>query len=273
MVVPGAGIDEIIGLVGRAFLARGLRATAVTPTYPLYGIASSQRQAEFITVPYGSGFEYPSEAFGEAAQTSDVTWLCVPNNPTGDRIPDETIASIISQAKGIVMIDAAYAEFVGDDWVPWIERYDNLIVAYTLSKAFGLAGLRVGFSVSAPKLADRLDSVRPPGSISTMSAELASVALAEPQRMQRRVERLKKERTRLADSLSKLGITPRRSATNFLLSDIGSQAPQIAEMLMAEGLVVRRFPDDHPLANFLRFTVRAPDENDRLIDALWRQLP
>lgn len=273
MVVPGAGIDEIIGLVGGAFLAKGLRATAVTPTYPLYEIVSAQRQSEFIAVSYGRGFDYPSEAFGEAAQTSDVTWLCVPNNPTGDRIPDETITSIIDQARGVVVIDAAYAEFSGDEWAPWIERFDNLIVAHTMSKAFGLAGLRVGFSISAPKLAGRLDSVRPPGSISSMSAELAAVALAEPQRMQRRVVRLTKERTRLADALSKLGIKPRRSATNFLLSDVGSQAPQIAEVLLTQGLVVRRFPDDHPLVNFLRFTVRAPDENDRLIDALWRQLP
>ncbi|RLE11159.1 MAG: hypothetical protein DRJ28_11160 [Actinobacteria bacterium] len=268
MVVPGAGIDEIIGLVGRAFLGKGLRATAVTPTYPLYEIASAQRQAEFIAVSYGEDFEYPFEAFGEAAQTSDVTWLCIPNNPTGDRIPDDTISSIIEQTRGVVVIDAAYAEFSGDDWAPWIEAYDNLIVAYTMSKAFGLAGLRVGFSVSVPNLADRLDSVRPPGSISSMSAALASVALSEPKRMQRHVEGLVKERTRLSDSLSSLGIDPRPSSANFLLCDFGSQAPQIAEVLLTEGLVVRRFPDDHPLVHFLRFTVRAPDENDRLINAL-----
>ncbi len=273
MVVPGAGIDEIISLVGRAFLGKGMRATAVTPTYPMYEIESVQRQAEFIAVQYGPGFEYPAEAFGEAAQTSDVTWLCVPNNPTGDRIPDETVASIIEQARGVVVIDGAYAEFADDNWAPWIDRYDNLIVAYTMSKAFGLAGLRVGYAVSAPKIADQLDAVRPPGSISSMSAELAVVALAEPQRMQRRVARLTKERARFADALDQLGIRPRRSYTNFLLTEIGQAAPEISEQLLTEGLVVRRFPDGHPLSRFLRFTVRAPHENDRLIDALWRQLP
>lgn len=273
MVVPGAGIDEIIGLVGRAFLGRGMRATAVTPTYPMYEIESAQRQAEFIAVQYGPGFEYPADAFGEAAQTSDVTWLCVPNNPTGDRIPDKTVASIIEQARGVVVIDAAYAEFSDDIWAPWIDRYDNLIVAYTMSKAFGLAGLRVGYSVSAPKIADQLDAVRPPGSISSMSVELAVAALAEPQRMQRQVARLTKERARFADALHQLGIEPSRSCTNFLLTEIGQAAPGIAEQLLTEGLVVRRFPDDHPLARYLRFTVRAPHENDRLIDALWRQLP
>ncbi|MDK1019240.1 MAG: histidinol-phosphate transaminase [Actinomycetota bacterium] len=272
MVVPGAGIDEIIGLVANAFLGRGQRATAVTPTYPMYQIASLQRQAEFVSVSYEPDFVFPAGAFGEAAQTSDVTWLCVPNNPTGDRVPDDIVASIIEQARGIVVIDAAYAEFAGDVWARWVERYDNLIVAHTMSKAFGLAGIRVGYSISAPKIADRLDSVRPPGSISSISAELASVALGEPQRMQRRIMRLAKEKSRMSAALTQLGIQPRPSETNFLLCDVGPQSGDIAGQLLTKGLVVRHFPDDHPLVNFLRFTVRAPHENDRLIDALWRQL-
>ena len=272
-IVPSAGIDEIIGLVAQAFLTNGARATAATPTYPLYEVASLQQGAEFIAVSYEPGFEFPAEGLGEAAQTSDVTWLCVPNNPTGDRIADDVVASMIEQSQGVVVIDAAYAEFSGDVWAPWVDRYDNLIVAHTLSKGFGLAGLRVGFSISSPKIADRLDAVRPPGSISSMSAELAAAALGEPQRMQRRVARILKERGRMADSLARLGISPVPSEANFLLCDIGPQAASIAEQLLTEGLVVRRFPDDHPLSNFLRFTVRAPNENDQLINTLWRHLP
>jgi histidinol-phosphate aminotransferase len=271
-IVPSAGIDEIIGLVARAFLSEGARATAATPTYPLYEISSLQQGAEFIAVSYGPGFEFPAEGLGEAAQTSEVTWLCVPNNPTGDRIADDVVASMIEQARGVVVIDAAYAEFAGDTWTSWIDRYDNLIVAYTLSKAFGLAGLRVGFSISSPKIADRLDSVRPPGSISSMSAELAAAALGEPKRMQRRVARLLKERGRMAEALTRLGISPVPSEANFLLCNIGPAAARIAEQLLAEGLVVRRFPDDHPLSDFLRFTVRAPHENDQLINQLRSRL-
>lgn len=272
-VVPSAGIDEIIGLVARAFLTKGARATAATPTYPLYEIASLQQGAEFIAVSYEPGFEFPAEGLGEAAQTSEVTWLCVPNNPTGDRIADDVVASMIDQARGIVVVDAAYAEFSGDTWAPWIERYDNLIVAHTLSKAFGLAGLRVGFSISSPKLADRLDSVRPPGSISSMSAELAAVALAEPQRMQRRVDRLVKERGAMAEALTRLGISAVPSEANFLLCEIGPAAGTTAEQLLTEGLVVRRFPDGHSLSEFLRFTVRAPHENEQLMTALRNCLP
>jgi histidinol-phosphate aminotransferase len=273
-IVPGAGIDELILLTAKAFLDSHSRACAAVPTYPLYEIASLQHQAEFLAVErLGSDLAFPLDSLGEAAETSQVTWLCEPNNPTGDRLDDRSIASIIEAAQGVVVLDAAYAEFTGDRWMPWVERYDNLIVCHTMSKAFGLAGLRVGYSVSSAPLAKRLNAVRPPGSISTMSAEIAASALAEPQRMERRVMRLTKERSRLAQQLTKLGIRVRPSSANFLLCEIGPSAPALAENLMSMGLVVRTFKPSSLLAEMLRFTVRAPHENDRLVDALWNHLP
>ncbi|KAA3641825.1 MAG: histidinol-phosphate aminotransferase family protein [Armatimonadetes bacterium] len=273
-VVPGAGVDEIILLIAKAYLAPGKRASAAVPTYPLYEIATKQHNAEFLGIErIGPKFEFPLESLGEAAETSEVTWLCVPNNPIGDRIDDRWINAIIAAAKGIVVIDAAYAEFTRDRWVSLVNQHPNLIVCHTMSKAFGLAGLRVGFSVSSASIAERLDAVRPPGSISSMSAEIATTALYEPQRMERRVVRLIKERGRLAQGLTKLGLRVVPSSTNFLLCEVGPSAHSLAEQLMADGLVVRTFPTDGLLADFLRFTVRAPHENDRLIDALWRHLP
>jgi len=273
-VVPGAGVDELILLAAKAFLDTRSRACAAVPTYPLYEIASLQHQAEFLAIErQGPELAFPLDSLGEAAETSDVTWLCEPNNPTGDRLDDNSIASIIEAAKGVVILDAAYAEFSGDRWLPWVERYDNLVVCHTMSKAFGLAGLRVGFSISSTPLAEQLNAVRPPGSISTMSAEIASAALAEPQRMERRVVRLTRERSRLAQQLTKLGIRVRPSSTNFLLCEIGPSALVVAENLMAMGLVVRTFGPTGPLTEMLRFTVRAPHENDRLVDALWNHLP
>lgn len=106
-----------------------------------------------------------------------------------------------------------------------------------------------------------------------MSAEIATAALGEPQRMERRVLRLNKERTRLAQELTKLGVTVRPSSTNFLLCDIGPGAHMVADRLMADGLVVRTFDAAGPIGDRLRFTVRAPHENDRLVAALWRHLP
>jgi histidinol-phosphate aminotransferase len=273
-VVPAAGVDELVLLAAKAFLDSRARACAAVPTYPLYEIASLQHQAEFLAIErLGPDLTFPLESLGEAAETSQVTWMCEPNNPTGDRLDDGSIAAIIEAAKGIVVLDAAYAEFTGDRWMPWVERYDNLVVCHTMSKAFGLAGLRVGFSISSAPLAERLNAVRPPGSISTMSAEIATAALAEPQRMERRVMRLTKERSRFAQQLTKLGIRVRPSSANFLLCEIGPTAQAVAENLMATGLVVRTFTGSSPLSEMLRFTVRAPHENDKLIDALWNHLP
>lgn len=273
-VVPGAGVDEVIMMIARAFLGTRRRACAAVPTYPLYEIASLQVGAEFLSIPYEPpGFAFPMRALGEAAETSDVTWLCVPNNPTGIRYPNEDIARIIEETKGIAVIDAAYAEFAGDEWSGWIRRYDNLIVMHTLSKAFGLAGARVGFALSSPAIIDALDGVRPPGSISSISAGLAEAALATPQRVDRHVDRILRQRAWMEESLGDLGIgIVEASAANFILCEFGATARPIAASLMAEGLVVRQFPEDGPLAGFLRFTVRSREENDRLIDALRRHV-
>lgn len=273
-VVPGAGVDEIILMIARAYLGQSRRACAPVPTYPLYEIASLQTGAEFIPVPFDPpGFTFPVRQLGEAAETSDITWLCVPNNPTGIRYPDDMIAQVANEARGLVVIDAAYAEFAGDHWAPWIERFDNIIVTQTMSKAFGLAGARVGFAISTPAVIDRLDGIRPPGSISTISARLGEAALRTPQRVERHVARLLRQRTWLEDALGELGIAiVPGSKANFIMCEFGPQAHALADDLMTEGLVVRKFPADGPLSHFLRFTVRSREQNDRLISALRRRL-
>ena len=269
-IVPGAGVDEIILLIAKAHLGRGRRSAAVTPTYPLYEIATAQVGAEFAGVSWlAPDFRFPLDAIGEAAETSDVTWLCVPNNPTGHRVNDAAIAEVISAARGTVVIDAAYAEFSGDRWAPWVERYDNLIVCHTMSKGFGLAALRVGFAMTTPDRASELDAVRPPGSIASISAELAESALVDASRMRRHVDRIVRERHRFAEELTAAGLSVvPDSQTNFLLCHVGPHAREVAGDLMTSGLVVRAFPSGGPLEEFLRFTVRARDENARLIAGL-----
>jgi histidinol-phosphate aminotransferase len=273
-VAVGAGVDELILLAARAFLDSSRVAAALSPTYPLYRIAALQESARLVEVPLlPPDFGYPADPLLAAARESDLLFLCVPNNPIGTRMDDDLIREAIEVAGGIVVLDAAYAEFAGDVWAPWVERHPNLMVMHTLSKGFGLAGARVGFTLAAPELVDAIDGVRPPGSISSLSVELAVAALDEPNRMQRRVDRLLKERDRLAAKLANLGIEVLPSAANFLLCRVGSIAGELADGLMSTGLVVRRFPDGSPLEGYLRFTVRSPEEDDRLIEALWRQLP
>lgn len=272
-VVPTAGVDELLLIAARAFLEPGERAVAVTPTYALYRIATAQRRAELVEVPLDEDLSFPTEAFLRTAATARLVWLCIPNNPTGNRPDADLLAELCEATDGVVLLDAAYAEIAGDDWVPWLERHPNLVVGQTLSKGFGLAGARVGYALAGPDLADALDAVRPPGSISSISAALAVAALDEPNRMRRRVARLVAERARFAAELDRLGLEVHPSEANFLLCRVGPHAGQVAGALLAEGLVVRTFPDHGPLAHHLRFTVRAPEETARLVDALWRHLP
>jgi histidinol-phosphate aminotransferase len=132
-----------------------------------------------------------------------------------------------------------------------------------------LAGLRVGFAVARPELIARMNPFRPPGSISTVSVTLVTEALLDPTILRENLARVDTERARLTDALRGLGWSVGRSVTNFVLIDFGSaeRAAAVAEAFMAHGLVPRTFGAGHPLADHLRITVRARDENDRLIAA------
>ena len=272
-VVPGAGADELILLVARGFLEPGATALSVTPTYPLYRIASAQVGADFVEVPAAApNFEFPGDRVIEEAATADLVWLCVPNNPVGSPPHPDVIDSIAAAASGPVVVDAAYAEFAGDDWAQRVARHDNLIVLHTLSKAYGLAGARVGYALAHPESIDVLDAVRPPGSIGSLSVELAIAALAMPARMQATVAELLGARSQLESGLVSLGFRVLPSVTNFVICEVGPRAAAVHADLMAEGLVVRKYPAGSPLKDYLRFTVRTPLAHRRLLEAIRRSL-
>jgi histidinol-phosphate aminotransferase len=272
-VAVGAGIDELILLAGRAFLAPGARAAAITPTYPLYEISTLQVGAGFTRIPASPpDFAFPFDHVIDAARDADVTWLCVPDNPTGSRLGNEQIAAIIAATDGLVVLDAAYAEFAGDGWAEWVHRHHNLLVMHTLSKAYGVGGIRVGYGLGHPGLVDAIDAVRPPGSIASISVEVAMAALASPERMRGQVAAIAAERTRLGAELDRLGFRVLPSLTNFLLCEVGASAGPLGGALMRRGLVVRTYGDGGPLEGYLRFTVRSRDEDDRLIRALEEEL-
>ncbi len=272
-VMVGAGADELILLAARAFLPPGGVAVADHPTYTLYRIATAHQRGEYATVDRTPpDFALPVAELADAAARSDLLWLCQPHNPTGRREPDADLEAVVGAAAGIVVVDAAYAEFGGDRWAPWLERHPNFVVLHTMSKAFGLAAIRVGYSLASPELTARLDSVRPPGSISTVSAALAIRALGEPELAKQHVAALADERTRLARMMAGAGFRVLPSETNFLLCEVGAHALELARQLMAEGLVVRSYQAG-PLAEYLRFTVRTAADHDRLLAAIERNLP
>ncbi len=281
-IIVGAGADEILDIVGKVFLPAGATAVVPTPSYAMYRVITEQRGAQVDAVPRlgaGDGYAMDLPAVRLAARNAAVVWLCSPNNPTAMAEPDGAIEALLAglaedadtdrRDPAIVVLDEAYAEFVDRSLVGLREGFPNLIVVRTASKAYGLAGLRVGFGIARPEVIARLNPFRPPGSVSTVSVTVVAEALLDPTVAAANVARVAGERERLRAALSALGWSVGPSVTNFVLVGLGSteRAGALAEGLLRNGLVPRTFPAGHPLADHLRLTVRATEENDRLIEA------
>ena len=281
-LLVGAGADEILDLVAKAFLGPGDAAVLPAPTYAMYRVLTEQRGATVVTVPRLPATEswaLDRDAVRAAAREAAVVWLCSPNNPTALPEPDGAIAALLDDLAAdaardgreapVVVLDEAYAEFVGSSLAGLRLAYPRLIVVRTASKAYALAGLRVGFAIARPELVDRINPYRPPGSVSTVSVTVVTEALADPTILEANLARVRGERQRLSDGLSAAGWSVGPSVTNFVLVDFGSpeRAAATAEGLLRRGLVPRTFGAGHVLAGHLRLTVRDPGENDRLIAA------
>ncbi len=279
-ILVGAGADEILDVIAKAFIASGTRAVVPTPSYAMYRVNTEQRGATLVAVPRKGadhGWAVDEVAVRAAASDASVVWLCSPNNPTALAEPDGAIAGLLGGLAGdaradgreapVVVLDEAYAEFVGSSLVGLRQRYPNLIVVRTVSKAYALAGLRVGFAVARPEIIARLNPYRPPGSVSVISVTIATEALLDDTILAANLERVVRERSRLSRALAGAGWSVGPSVTNFVLVDFRAPeaAGRVAEALLTRGLVPRTFPAGHPLAAQLRLTVRDRQENDRLI--------
>ena len=287
-LLVGAGADEILDIVAKAFLRPGTQAVVPTPTYAMYGILTEQRPALPVAVPRrpaDGGYALDGPAVREAARDAAVVWLCSPNNPTGVPEPAGAIAALLRELRAdaeaagrsapVVVLDEAYAEFVGTSLVGLRGAYPRLVVVRTASKAYALAGLRVGFAIAGRDLIREMEPYRPPGSVSIPSVAVVTAALRDQDSLRANVQRVSAERARLADSFADLGIPAGPSVANFLLVGFGdrARAVAVASALLRRGLVPRTFGVSHALADHLRFTVRSPAEDDRLVAALAEIMP
>ena len=283
-IITGAGADEILDIVAKVCIPPGGHAIVPTPTYAMYRVLTEQRGATAISVPRRPASDAhaldPSAVRAAVRQRqAELVWLCSPNNPTAVAEPDGAIADLLTgltqdaetdrRQRPIVVLDEAYAEFVGTSLAGLRAGYPDLITIRTASKAYALAGLRVGFGIARAELIGRLAPFRPPGSVSTVSVTLVTEALLDQGMLTANLARVALERSRLSEALCAVGWSVGPSVTNFLLVDFGSsaRATVVAEGLLARGLVPRTFGAGHPLADHLRLTIRDPDENDRLIAA------
>jgi histidinol-phosphate aminotransferase len=255
-VVVDAGADGLLGVVARSFLTTGRRAVVERPTYPVYAIAS---RIEGATVDEVAGDLTELEA---AARGAAVLWLCNPGNPGGGLAPPAEVARVADALPGtLVCVDEAYFEYCGESAAQAARTRDNLVVVRTLSKAFGLAGLRVGYAVAAAAVARTLTERRAPAPIATTAALLARAALRDPAAAGAEAAAGCEERERLRDALRAAGFTSPVTYTNFVVVR-SAEATALARDLERRGLVVRAYADT------LRITVRSPSDDDLLLAAL-----
>ena len=281
-ILVGAGADEVLDVVVKAFLPTGGRAVLPVPTDARYRVLTEQRPAEVVAIPRrpsGEGFALDVPAVRAASAYAQLVWLCNPNNPTALPEPAGTVEALLDglaadaaaarRTAPIVVLDEAYAEFTGTSLLPLREQYSGLVVIRTLSKVYALAGMRVGFGIARPEVIAAMAPYRPPGSVSVVSVSIAADLLLDDGIVAAGRAAIERERARLSDALRDAGWRVGPSVTNFVLVDFDTptRAAEVAEGMLQRGLVPRTFPAGHPLAASLRLTVRNEEQDDRLIAA------
>jgi histidinol-phosphate aminotransferase len=274
-LIIGAGADEILDITTKTFLDNGDRVIVSTPTYSMYPIVSEQMGATVQRVPLLADFAPDIDGILAAADGAKIIWHCNPNSPTGNATDPADMERLIADAPCIVVVDEAYAEYIGWSAVPLIARYpQHLIVVRTMSKAFGMAGMRLACGIAAPDVIAMMNRVRPPNSVSRVTARVGAAALRDIPAMRANVAAVIAQREPFADALWEIGAHVYPSVTNFVLTRWESPAiaQSVYDFLEARGMVVRNFSAHPLLPGHLRITVRTAEENARLLAALraWR---
>ncbi|MDW8041212.1 MAG: histidinol-phosphate transaminase [Nitrososphaerota archaeon] len=270
-IVPTNGADEAIDIVSRTYLTRNRNAVSPVPTYSYFRVSTELQGAQFRGVVRGHGFYEDVDAILAACdENTSVIWLCDPNNPTGNGLKLGTIERLCEETDALIVVDEAYHEFSGTTAVNLLSDHENLCVIRTLSKAFGLAGMRIGYLVSNEEVVAELNKARPPNSIGTVNARCGEIALRSHNYVRRDVERLVRERERIRSELSKVeGLRVYPSSANFLLIRFLSyDARQVKRSLLRRGIVVRSFDGNPYLNDCLRVTVCSKPENDRFLKTI-----
>jgi len=177
-VTVGAGADEVLDLIAKAYIDGSAAALISRPTYPMFTVLTEMAGGTIDAVP-AVDLRVDRQPFLDRARRARLTWLSNPNNPTGELLPFDYVEALAGITAGILVLDEAYYEMSGVTGLPLIDRMPNVVVVRTLSKAFGLAGARVGYALAGPAISEALRRVRPPGSISVLSAALAVHSLTD----------------------------------------------------------------------------------------------
>ena len=274
-IVVGCGSDDVLDAAIRAFAEPGDRVAIIDPTFVMIPVFSRLNSLDPVMVPLTP--EYDVDVKALLATNAKIMYLCSPNNPTGNPLSRASIEAVLAGAPGLVIIDEAYAEFAGVNCVDLVSKHDRLLIARTMSKAFGLAGLRIGYAIGAPSLIREVERSRGPYKVGRVAERAAVAALKNDLPwMQGVVAEARDNREKFRAGLQAMGLKPLPSVTNFVLLPIRDSVKVAAE-LRARGISLRPFPriafaPNTELAetdgSAMRITIGKWDDMQKTLDAL-----
>ncbi|KJS14090.1 MAG: histidinol-phosphate aminotransferase [Peptococcaceae bacterium BRH_c8a] len=267
-VMLGNGSDELIQNLMLTFGA-GNRVVIAVPTFSMYGIHARVAGAEIVEVPRDRNFDLVVNEIVQAGSGAGLVVICSPNNPSGNSATTEQLIAILEGCCHCpVVVDQAYLEFGGTDMQPLLAEYDNLVILRTFSKAFGLAGLRVGYLFANPGLLNFLFKVKQPFNLNNFSQAAAREVLRNRDLFAWQVAQITGAKEKLYQALQDMpGIQVYPSDTNYLLFATSAPANEVYKGLLQEKVLIRNFGDPL-LARYLRVTVGTPEENKIFLRAL-----
>ena len=268
----GNGSDEVIDLLFRIFCVPAVdQVITLPPTYGMYQVSADIADVQVVEVILSDALQpRVAEILSRVTPQTKMLFICHPNNPTGNLMDENIMVKLLDQFPGVVIIDEAYIDFCPEaSMVKYLKKYPRLVVMQTLSKAWGLAGIRLGIALAHPDIIALLNKVKPPYNINVLTQQTALNVLTDSAGMRQHVQYLIEQRTILDKALQQLSYVTHvfPSATNFLLARV-HQPMELYQYLTERGIIVRNRSKVILCEGSLRFTVGMATENQALIEAL-----
>jgi len=271
-ILLGNGSDEVLDLIYRTFCEPNQdNIITLPPTYGMYSVLANINAIEIKSVQLDADFQPKVEDILDVANSnSKLLFLCSPNNPTGNSFEVKSIERLIDEFKGIVVIDEAYIDFSNkESWTSRLNEFSNLIITQTLSKAYGMAGIRLGICYASEEIISVLNRIKPPYNVNILTQQKAISQLEQQGLTQNQVTNILKERDLLITKLESIDYISKiyPSDANFVLVEV-DDANKRYDQLIDKGIVIRNRTTQPGCENCLRFTIGTPKENRTLIDTL-----
>ena len=271
-ILLGNGSDEVLDLIFRVFCEpREDNVIVLPPTYGMYEVLANTNDVKLVKIPLVENFQPNVKEIVKCQDAkTKVLFLCSPNNPTANSFNASTIETLIKEFNGIVVIDEAYIDFsIEDSWLGRLDEFPNLIVTQTLSKAYGLAAIRLGICYASKEIISILNKIKPPYNVNQLTQDVALQSLLNQEKVKNNITAIISERNQLIRDLENVEIVEKvySSDANFLLVQV-DDANLRYKQLVKLGIIARNRTTQILCDNCLRFTVGTADENKKLINTL-----